>query len=201
MKHWSSVFFYFHLRTSVYMSTEACSYQWSSPCAWRWWGCASNPVFSSGALTTHRTSNCWSVSRKENEAGEGMEHNSFEKQLRKLRAFSLEQRNLRGDLIALFNYLKGGCSNVGNGSPLTGNKQWEEMLSNFARGDLDWMLGKISLLKGWSSIGTGCSGKWLSHHSWRYLRGVDVDLGTQFSGERVVLGERLYLMFLEACPT
>jgi len=36
------------------------------------------------------------------------------------------------------------------------------MASSCIRGGLDWILGKISLLKGWSGIGTGCPGKWSS---------------------------------------
>ena len=130
-------------------------------------------VFSFGHLSTGRTLRCWSRSKEVNKIGEGLENMPYKEQLKELGLFGQGKRSLRGDLIALFQYLKGAYSKSRLGLfSLVASDRTRGNGHELCQGKFRLVIRKHFFTEGLLSTGIGFPGRWLNLHPWMLLKTV-----------------------------
>lgn len=96
------------------------------------------------------------------ELGKGVEKKSYKGQLKELALCSLEKRRLRGEIIPLYNFLKGSSRQVKIGLFFQVTRQ-EEMDFKLCPKRFKLNIRKNFFTERLISIGTGAPGKWWNH--------------------------------------
>mgnify|MGYP001857464282 CR=1 FL=1 len=111
------------------------------------------------------------VQRRATKMVRGLEHRPYGQQLRELGLFSLEKKKLRGDLIALYRYLKEIVERWGLASSSMYLAMGLEVMLMLHQGRLRLHVRKNSP-KDWSATGMGCPGMWWSRSSWKCSKNI-----------------------------